>query len=728
MLETQSVKKNIFTHLFNYLYKKNVLGLAIALFTVIGLTSWFYLRSTIQKNISFRLDQKIDNISSTIVNRLNDYAITLIYVDAYFKTDGFPNSEWFKNFIQHIEAERVNLGIQDVGYIEMARGQKISAPITMHKTLTKQRSPITGYNMMANKIGKDAILAAISSAKITISKPRSAIDAPNSTAQQTVTLLLPYYGSDKPPSTRQERHRAIKGLIYIPVHMNDFFEANFGKAHIENENVNFKLEAMGADSKNQRIAYERFKIKPNYKYRESSKIIDLYGRRWKLTVSTLPSFFNFGDRYFVGIVGVTFILFTMLLMAIFYQTHNLLVQETKANTISEDSYKVKMAFLSNMSHEIRTPLNAINGFSKILAHTDNEREKHYLIESIRKNSMELTTFIDNILDISKVEFGRIYISKKRTDLISLIEKIKETMETRARAKGLLFEIESVGKLPARIQADEGRLRQILINLIGNAIKFTEYGYIKLQIEANDFADGQTHLMFTVIDTGIGISVSNQLELFQSFSQADISNTRRYGGIGLGLALSRRLAKQLDGDVTLLTSQLGKGSTFRLRVPCGSSEDMEWKENLFAALLNPSIQLDFLTEANLNKKKILIVEDAKDNQEIFQYFLTNSGAYSDIAENGQIAVEKIKNCDYDLVLMDIQMPIMDGLEATRKIRAMGFQKPIIALTAHASVEAKMNCLKIGCDDLITKPVTQETLIQKILFTIEEKKNVIENYNT
>ena len=722
------MKKNIVTKLFNYLYKKNILSLFIAAFGVFGLVSLLYFRTSIQSNIDYRLERKLDYISSSITGKLNNYAITLSYVDAYFRTEGFPDTKKFKTFIQNIESERINHGIQGVGFMALNKGHKISAPIALVEPLKWPPAQRIGSDMMADSIGEEAILRAIYSTNITLSKPKISLASGELGEQTTVIMLLPYYDTNLPLASNEDRLNAIKGLIYIPIRMNDFFETNLGKPRLDNETVNITFESIDAVSKKSTVAYQRFDLAPKYKYREKTKIIDLYGQRWKLGISTFPSFFTFKDKYVVNILGGLFLLFIVLSIGIFYQTHNLFDQEKKTKIVMEDSTKVKVAFLQNMSHEIRTPLNAISGFSEMLAHTTNEAEKKYLVESIRKNSSELTAFVDNILDISKIEFGRIFINKKNICLMSTVEKIKDTMGKRAHAKGLLFEIESVSKLPTGIQVDESRVNQILVNLIGNAIKFTESGYVKLQIEAQVAANGQTQMIFTIIDTGIGISTPDQLELFQSFSQADFSNTRRYGGIGLGLALSQRLAQQFDGDVILLKSQLGKGSTFRLRIPCGELHQVEWKENLFASLINPSIQLGFLSDSTLNNKKILIVEDSEENQQIFKYFLESAGAVCDTAENGAIAIEKASCFDYDVILMDIQMPVMDGLVATKKICAMGYQKPIIALTAHASVEAKLSCLRAGCIELITKPVTQESLIQKILIILEEQKNVVKDSNS
>lgn len=388
----------------------------------------------------------------------------------------------------------------------------------------------------------------------------------------------------------------------------------------------------------------------------------------------------------------------------------------------EDANKVKTAFLSNMSHEIRTPLNAINGFSEILEKATTTEEKSNLIEGIRKNTSQLTNIIDNILEISKIEFGRIFINKKSVSISALAKSIQDDMAMRAVAKGLKFEVVSIGPIPSVIETDESRVRQILLNLIGNAIKFTEEGAVKLQVSCDISRTTESFLNFSVSDTGIGISAKSQSELFQSFSQLEASHTRRFGGIGLGLALSRRLAQQFGGDVTLVRSALDEGSTFNLRIPCGSLIGVKWIHRLYddLSVANPNTKSN--PPLDLKDKKVLIVEDSEDNQEIFQFFLSSAGAKTEVIDNGEDAVKKAQTNPYDLILMDIQLPKMDGLEATRRIRSSGFTNPIIALTAHASAEEKINCLKAGCIDLITKPVTQVTLIKRIQTIIEEQNYV------
>lgn len=405
----------------------------------------------------------------------------------------------------------------------------------------------------------------------------------------------------------------------------------------------------------------------------------------------------------------------------------------------EDANKMKTAFLSNMSHEIRTPLNAIAGFSEMIEQTSSPEKKHALIEGIQKNTTQLTSIIDNILDISKIEFGRIFINKKLVSLSLLVKSVENNMESHAHEKNLDFKVESLGLLPAEVEVDESRVKQILINLIGNAIKFTEKGAVKLEVQYDSLSLSNPSLIFNVIDSGIGISQKSQMDLFQSFTQIDVSATRRFGGLGLGLALSSRLAQQFGGEVKLIQSTVNNGSVFQLKIPCGNVNSSKWLGRIYEDLdqegnlifdaaqlhLNTQTHLaagapptDISEQLSLENKKVLIVEDSEDNQEIFKFFLSAAGAIPDVTDNGEDAVKKASADEYDLILMDIQLPKMDGLEATRRIRDAGYYKPIIALTAHSSVEEKSNCLKAGCIGLITKPVTQIALINKIK-TIQEE---------
>ncbi|MBC7419693.1 MAG: response regulator [Bdellovibrio sp.] len=915
------MNQKVVNNIFNYLYSKKIFSILITGFAIIGFGSWIYLSSAIDANINYRLEKELTLVTSNISNNLNNYAGTLAYVQAYFRTEGTPNQYQFRKLSESIEIQRVNHGLQGIGYISIVKknhlssfinahkrrpffrtdwlkpGREIYAPVTMIEPMNWRRTQMLGYDFMLTTEREKVVLDAIKSASISMTPILQPIVKNDPDPQTSIMLVSPVYTQLQTPATPEDRLKNAKGLVYIPVRTGDFLERIFGKPNKNEERINFTIEVIDPKLQTATLAYQRFDIPLKTGSISKSRVIDLYGQKWKISVTPFPLFFNFGDLYLVNTVAAASIIFIILLFSIFNQTQNLLAHEKKSKDVMleavrqslaqtaqlkrlneinkhtaleldlknliedffqaslqishsshaflycsstpdnpevvdfhaslnfgkkelvqdsltltqlnslleknllkkseegnlqnfskfiygpdhftdwifvtipsrefrqcgllflarakgekysendleimesmvsqvgigidnsrlfkkvEDSNRVKTAFLSNMSHEIRTPLNAITGFSEILCKTVEPAEKNSLMESIKKNTSQLTSIIDNILDISKVEFGRIYINKENISLLSIVEEIKWVMEMRAKAKGITFHIEGLGKLPAFVETDESRVKQILINLIGNAIKFTETGSVKLQIKCEPLSlrSKDYQLLFIVIDTGIGISALAQQGLFQSFSQADISSTRRFGGVGLGLALSKRLAQQFGGDVSLINSRLENGSIFQFKIPAGKAKDMQWKNNLFENIQNPAEHSLHKTEATLKNKNVLIIEDSEDNQEIFKYFLKAAGATSDIIDNGEDAVQQANHDNYDLILMDIQLPKMDGMEATRRIRAKGYKKPIIALTAHSSPEEKANCLKAGCVDLITKPVTQETLIKQILFILEENKS-------
>ena len=380
----------------------------------------------------------------------------------------------------------------------------------------------------------------------------------------------------------------------------------------------------------------------------------------------------------------------------------------------ESASRAKNTFLANMSHEIRTPLNAIIGFSEIMLKKDvREAQKGQLAQSIRKAGHQLTRIIDDILDLSKIEGGKFRIENRRIRLASVIQDVISIMDIRAREKGIDLTVESSGELPSHIMTDEIRLKQILMNVVANAIKFTEKGSVHVSVRSHQDHSLDRFLAFRVKDTGIGIPAEAQGQLFMPFSQADESHTRKHGGSGLGLALSRRLCRELGGDLMLVESTEGRGSTFEALINAGDVVDSKWIDNLFGeAEPQPTDAVAPAPRLALTGARVLLVEDSPDNQDIFRYFLESAGAAIELADNGLDAVKMAASSEFDLILMDIQIPEIDGKEATRRIRHQGFARPIVALTAHALKEERESCRQAGCDGHITKPVSGDTLVAEV----------------
>ena len=381
-----------------------------------------------------------------------------------------------------------------------------------------------------------------------------------------------------------------------------------------------------------------------------------------------------------------------------------------AKEAADGANQAKSEFLANMSHEIRTPIAAIIGFSDLLA-TPNQSssDRDQYISTVRRNAKNLLELINDILDLSKIESGKMSLERTTFELPQFLADIMSTLRPRANEKALRLGLKFEGKIPQKIQTDVLRLRQILVNLIGNAVKFTEYGGVTLRVCLAEPQDCRS-LKFTIEDTGIGLSAEQLSRLFQPFTQADESTTRRFGGTGLGLTISRRLARLLGGDIRV-SSTPGVGSSFVATIEYGAAPECLMLEGLTESEL--PLNAIPLTHSNLQLHcRILLAEDGRDNQRLLTTHLRAAGAEVAVAENGRIAVSMASTQPFDIILMDMQMPEMDGYSATAELRRRGFSLPIIALTAHAMSEDREKCLNSGCSDYLTKPVYQETLLRTI----------------
>lgn len=385
----------------------------------------------------------------------------------------------------------------------------------------------------------------------------------------------------------------------------------------------------------------------------------------------------------------------------------------KAQQEAEAANTAKTNFLANMSHEIRTPLNSILGFTELMMgpHTPEDQSKN--LATIKKNGNSLLKIFDEILDISKVETGLLEIEEVETDLNHLLIDIYTLLEVQAQEKSLLFNFKCSSPIPTKIITDPARYRQILVNIIGNSLKFTKSGKVELEISwhPDDENPKEGLLRCHVTDTGIGIDENDANNLFQPFVQADSSKSRRFGGTGLGLALSLRLAKALNGNAYIKESKLNEGSTFLVEIKVKIADNNNFIHQLDLNLKEMEPAAVFVKNA-LQNKKILVVDDSGDNRNLISQFLVAAGAVVDCAQDGIEGVRKALAHDYEIILMDIQMPLLDGYKATAQLREKGYARPIIALTAHALKQERINSINAGCDDHLTKPIDRRTLIDQV----------------
>ncbi len=381
----------------------------------------------------------------------------------------------------------------------------------------------------------------------------------------------------------------------------------------------------------------------------------------------------------------------------------------RAKLVAEAANQSRGEFLANMSHEIRTPMAAIIGHADILNDHLKDPDNRQVVDTIRRNGQFLLDIINDILDLSKIDAGKLEIDKQPVRPDAVVAEVRSLMDVRAGEKRLPFKIEFAGPVPEHIHTDAIRLRQILVNLVGNAIKFTDEGEVKLVVRyetADSYDPGQ--LSFTVIDTGIGIPAEKLDTLFDPFVQVDNTSTRSFGGTGLGLAICRRLANALDGSIAV-ASELGRGSQFTLTIRAERAD----------RLVEPNLSVDntgaVADETVRLSATVLVVDDRRDIRYLAQHFIERAGGQVITATNGQEALDLISSATspkIDLIVMDMQMPVMDGYAAAAELRRRRCQLPIIALTANAMKSDRDECLAAGCTDYQTKPLNSTELIAMI----------------
>jgi len=390
---------------------------------------------------------------------------------------------------------------------------------------------------------------------------------------------------------------------------------------------------------------------------------------------------------------------------------------------AEEANKAKSDFLANMSHELRTPMNGVLGMAHLLADTSLTNEQAEFVSTINSSGESLLMLLNDILDFSKIEAGALELENVPLDIIETIHKTTDLLAVNAARKNIALLVDCADSIPQFIMGDSGRIKQIIINLLGNAIKFTNHGYVRISAQVVEIK-GAAYLQMRVEDTGSGIPSDKQEEIFNKFTQADASITRKYGGTGLGLAITKQLVGLMHGNIGVESVE-GKGSTFWFNIPCVIADFCD-----ITSLVNPVINMAAKPKRkNITEVKALLVEDHPVNQIFAQKLLNKFGLNNiDYAENGIEAINKIRMNTYDVIFMDCQMPEMDGYQATRAIRAdydnISAPVPIIAMTANAMMGDREKCLKAGMDDYISKPLRAEHLrtILNNLFHMEEQNKI------
>jgi PAS domain S-box-containing protein len=386
----------------------------------------------------------------------------------------------------------------------------------------------------------------------------------------------------------------------------------------------------------------------------------------------------------------------------------------QARHAAEAATRAKSQFLANMSHEIRTPMTAILGFADLLREPEqSEEERSRCAETIHRNADHLLSLLDDILDLSKIEAGRMSVEQVECNPIDLVRDVDALVRQRAREKCLEFEVVLDSRIPETISGDPVRIRQILLNLVGNSIKFTNAGRVQLHMWTED-VDSEPALHFKVVDTGIGMSKNQIAQLFRPFTQADSTTTRQFGGTGLGLSICKRLVDMMGGNIQV-TSVADVGSTFCFHLPTGDLDNIAWVDSY--SQIVPAAENPIEVRTGRLTARVLLAEDSADNRRLISYHLQKAGATVVHTEDGQDTVQQARLAaqlgqPFDVILMDMQMPIMDGYQATAELRQLGYRLPIVALTAHAMSGDREKCINAGCDDYLTKPIVADELLDRV----------------
>ncbi len=389
-------------------------------------------------------------------------------------------------------------------------------------------------------------------------------------------------------------------------------------------------------------------------------------------------------------------------------------QLVRARDAAEAANRSKTIFLANISHELRTPMTAILGYTEELQDRMTVRPmpgvERRALETIRRNAQHMVSIIGDLLDVAKLESGKLSVERIPCVPLRILANVVDLLGPKAAAKHIDLQVACASPVPLTVLSDPLRLRQILLNLIDNAIKFTASGGVVVRVALRE--DERPQLVIEIEDTGIGMSPEVLERLFRPFEQADLSTTRQYGGTGLGLAITRQLARMLGGDV-VVASRVGEGSTFRATLDTGELGGVA-RIASFDELPPEMVQPTNSASTERLGLRVLVVEDGRDNQRLIRHVLERAACVAEASDNGQACLERMAapDADFDIVLMDMHMPVMDGLTATARLRELGCRVPIVALTANAMESDRVACLAAGCDAFLTKPIDRRELLRVV----------------
>jgi signal transduction histidine kinase/CheY-like chemotaxis protein len=730
-------------------------GVVLCLSLFITAASSSITQTLLNREETAHFEKKVKSISLAIETRLKIYTNALIATQALFKANNFTDRNEFSAFISSFNLKTQYPGMHGIGYTVKVSQKDLSRHIRQIQTsglpdyrpwpqsheaeffsiiyiepLDWRNKRALGYNMHSDPIRRKAMDQARDSGEPSTTGLVTLVQETNEKTQAGFLIYVPIYKKNVPVSNFEERRKAIEGFVFSPFRVQDLFMQIQKDLLKDDSSIIIKVFDGNSESdKDLLFSSLEGKQKTHLKYsRESSLPLFIADHPWTLKIQAAPeNKLNWWELspLFVAILGsvISFLIFyihrfsrtlTMNLKEDLKRQKYTQERVREAQILSEKANEAKSRFLSAITHEIRTPLGIILGFADLAIDTKgiNDEIRDYLV-GIKRNGNSLLDLIGDVLDLSKIEANKMEMDLRRILLNETLDDIISSLNLLAREKGLNLKLIKEEPLPNFISTDPLRFRQILINLIGNAIKFTEKGEVSLRVRglSKPVIGSRIHLEFLIQDSGIGIMPEFKKTIFQPFCQGEFLKSQTHRGTGLGLALSKQLAIGLGGDAELVHSEFGKGSTFRFYINGGLySEAPTEKEPTTDENRNSVLSSNF--QLPLQSVNILVAEDSSDNQLLIKRYLTSAGAKIDFAKDGLEALSMANKKDYDVILMDIQMPNLDGYEATQRLRKEGYKKKIIALTANAFREERERILSGGFDQYLTKPISRINLIKEI----------------
>ncbi len=728
----------------------------VLVFVIASVTSgvaYFAVYQSAKRNQVIRLNEQAVQIRNDVYARFTQYESGLCFGRGLLMSSDFVSRSEWKTFFSEQKIEQYFPGVWGYGFVEVVESERLEDFIAQARAdgapeydvknhlvvgevgdsdvhyLIKYHEPESrnryawGLDVAANPENRRVYDEARDSGKISVSDPIRLFQGEKD--EWGLVFVVPVYERDAEVSTVEQRREAIRGWVVTSIGLNRFFAAEWQEGW-----DNFDIELSTNFDHPGIYSQPVFSTHGSSNFEHDGQAgvhIPLEFENLSLVMCVVPKHTPplwLSTRSSVAVLIAGFLLtgiFTLITWGItrtksrairmaHSMTRSIRQSEHRQRALAleaEAANKAKTEFLANMSHEIRTPMTAILGYSEILEeHVDAETNEGCMeaIDAIQRSGNHLMRIINDVLDLSKIESGKLGVDIGACPILEAVSDVYAAMQVSASQKGIKFGVEFANPIPTRVHTDGYRIRQILLNLIGNAIKFTQEGSVRLVLESDN-----QHIRFSVKDTGMGIPEADIEGLFDPFEQLDSSLTRRHDGTGLGLTISRHLAQMLGGDIDVV-SQKGVGSSFTLSIPANCLPDSAFASELPRVNRGEVDRVSRLdARADLFSGRVLLAEDGVDNQKLISRILCKAGLRVDVVENGQQAIDYLC-CEhsYDLVLMDMQMPVVDGYAAVREVRRRGIDIPIIALTAHAMDGAREDCLRAGCSAYATKPIDREEL--------------------